>query len=723
MVTSFERAESVGKRDGSSDWTQKEGAELVVPQRQLLKRTDAAPGLPNVMVCAAMADEKPENIKADDRANMAKDVDRKAAPDNIFDRVHQTLKNLPALALQVKPEAGELYVLDLGKFIQSADRSVTNGQADVLNSIRAVKVKGDQMNIAWEHQGDLKSLLPDSKDIPDGLQLSIKNPQLKVSADQKAGQISLTNIQGIIAFHPKFPLVQMNALDKVIATKKVDKDGNASCELKLVLPKLPGVPEEMTKSIPLTKESAQVFDAAVEQISSGKDTSKIIELLPALFAGESAKAMVALLSKMDRAVCANDRVQIALKEKQRIGQLPLIAGTDVAFESKSVDGGYVFDKIYGVHLELPVPAELLAKLGAGPDAHIKTVAVSAAGANGERNVRIDFGHGTLKSLTFAVDKEGAPRIADDKLIVNAQVGVNDKSFDCQLKLPVGKGDNGIAVSLAGDGTARTEILKKLGVPDELTSIGGKVTDVTLNGQRLDIALDGPTTLSIKGLDLSFDRNISLTVHKLDNKFAEAKGAHIDITGIQVSGFNFAGEQWKKVGSQALNRVLNAQNDLPMKLDGLSLITTNDKLWIGVSSNQGMLKSASFVVRTGDNSEFISGSIQVKHPLRNLDPVNLLLNREPLLNVNLDQNGVVNPVDTGFELLKPITDSPFSGLLPPVRAYKTAKFVWNAVDDPVGETKRVVRETAQDLRDAGDAVGDAARFTGRNLRKAWNFIVD
>ncbi len=712
MGTNLELAKSNDGRDVLSDWTSTAGAELATPGLQSFKREDVAPGLPDVMLCAAMAEDKPEIAKAD----QPKVVDRKAAPDNLFDRIDQAVKSLPAIAMRVAPEAGELSVVDLGKFLKSTSESVTAEQAEVLNKLTGMKVNGDQLSIACDYKGSLKSLVPDSKDLPDGMQLSIKNPTMKISADPKTGEICLSDIKGLTAFHKDFPFLPVNVLDKVIASKKVDKDGNATCELKLVLPKIPGMPREIVKSIPLTKESAQLFDAALAQVSSGKDMSKIIELMPALLSGDAANTLVPLLSKIDGASCANDRVQILFKEeKQPIGNLPLVAGKEVRFESKSENGGYTFDKIHGVHLELPVPKELLSKLGTGPDAPISRVAISKADANGDRTVRVDFEHGNLKSVTFAVDKQGAPRLINDKLVVDVQVGVNDKAFDCQLKLPIGNADKGISLSLSGDATARTEILKKLGVPDELAPIGERVTDVSLNGKRLDIVLDKAATLSIKGLDLSFDRNVSLNVETVDNKALGAKGVSIDISGVQVSGFNFTGSRWKEIGSKALNGALSLQNDLPMRIDRLSLVTTNDNLSIGVSSNQGMLRHGQFLVSKGDNPEFISGELQVKHPLRNLDPINLLRNRQPELTVKLDQQGVVNPVDTGINLIKPVVEA--------MPAYKAAKFVVKAVDDPVGETKKVVNETVQDLRDVRDATKDAARFTGRNLKKAWNWIVD
>lgn len=254
MTTNFE---SLKSNDRPDDGTAMKEARLELMYRHPLvfKPIDAAPGYPLADV-TLFCGTTPE-LKA-------------APPDSLFDCVHNVLKGMPAIKVDVNKETGVLIFEneDLGKSLQSIIE-ITDEHANLLNKLVGMKIENGKLSIACDHQVQLKSLLPDSKDIPDSLQLSIKNPEVNISKDPETKAIRFS-FKGITAFHKDFPFIAKTPVNEVIASKKIDKDGNATCELKIILP----VGNPITKSIPMDKKTAKIFDDAMAHIPSGTNGSE-----------------------------------------------------------------------------------------------------------------------------------------------------------------------------------------------------------------------------------------------------------------------------------------------------------------------------------------------------------------------------------------------------------------------------------------------------------------
>jgi hypothetical protein len=658
-------------------------------------------------------------------------------PDNVFDRLDWILSKLPPMAMQSDGTAARLMVSDLGNAI-AAKVDLTKEQLQLLNDLSGLSVTGDKLSLRWQSSADVKAIMPNAEEIPDGSLLRITDPTFRVSANIGKKEITFSDINGIVAQVPALPF-PVPAIKSIVARHTTDK-GKSLCEIEIwtIASKQP-----IVKKLNLSDEQASSFDALVQNISAGKGCSKLVELLPSLLLGESAGIILPLLADLKQGTAVNGTVHLQFANVQRLRDLPLEIGPNVSFKSIANNGAYVFSDIKGIKLQLPIPSEILEKLGGDKEGKVAELVVKAA-EDGTRYIKAELTSGALKSIIFAVDKSGSPILRNNCLAVKVTLSAdNEKSFDCTLNLPTrGTIKDGVAISIGGDPQTRELLLRQLALPAELCRLGKEVCGIAYRNESAYIRLEKPVTMAVRGMNLQFSQDIVVSESKkpvwarllLDMPDQRS----YDVSGIELTGFNFAGDKWKQIGSAILNEALNLQNDLPITLDSISFMSRADgKLGMSFTS-RGAIKWGSFLLENEKNPVFVSGLVSVKNPLRNLDPVNWLCQRDRDIIIELDGDGVTNPADTLMSLLEPLSDNLLVDVLSPI---KKARYAWRFVRDPEegwNHLKRDAsdaRQAAEDAikfvgRNVGDAgtyvgkkAGSGARFVGRNLESAWDALTD
>jgi hypothetical protein len=360
------------------------------------------------------------------------------------------------------------------------------------------------------------------------------------------------------------------------------------------------------------------------------------------------------------AIAHDGRVHVHRDQPTRLGNLPLISDGAASFKQIADSSVELAVESVGVKAQLPVPSEILNKLGCPADAPVKLTTVSRPDANGNRTVELKFDHPMLKSVRIVLDKNGAPLIENGRVRAKISLDVNGKNLDCQIDAASqGGSDQPLYIAVDGDPSSKVELLKRIGTPPELAEVAGAVAGIIVEGNTVSLHFGARQRVSMKGMNMEFDSVVTVTAINSDSQvFGMRDVRRLSVSGVQITGFNFGGDRWG-LASARLHQFLYNQNDLPIKLDSLTFgEELTGRLRISFTANAGGLKSGTFVLESKDNPSFVRGRVTVKNPLRNFSPTGLIFGgNDKEMTVDLTENGLANPEKAAIDAVKPIVKDP------------------------------------------------------------------
>ncbi len=376
------------------------------------------------------------------------------------------------------------------------------------------------------------------------------------------------------------------------------------------------------------------------------------------------------------AITHDGRVHVHRDNATRLGNLPLVADGATSFKQIADNSVDLAVESVGIKANLPIPSEILSKLGCPSDAPVKLTILSKPDADGNRIVELKFDHPVLKSVSIMLDKNGAPLIDNDRVRGRLSIESSGKILDCQIDAPSGGGlDKSLYIAVTGDPAAKVELLKRLGAPPELAEVAGGVSGIKVEGKSVSLHFGSRQNVTVKGMSMEFDRVVTVTAMEPSYGLMAANSLGMNdirmlsVSGVQINGFDFGGSGWG-LASARLHQFLYNQNDLPIKLNSLTFgECQNGRFKISFSANAGGLKSGTFLLESKDNPAFVNGWITVKNPLRNLAPTGAVFGGgDHEMTVELTGSGLANPQQTVVDAMKPIINDPVirAATPPPVR---------------------------------------------------------
>ncbi|MBY0548324.1 MAG: DUF4214 domain-containing protein [Candidatus Obscuribacterales bacterium] len=415
------------------------------------------------------------------------------------------------------------------------------------------------------------------------------------------------------------------------------------------------------------------------------DVSAFLEKLN----GQPVHQSVKDLLKDSKSLSVNADHSIVFKSAgpRTLGDLPIEAEGQISFkvERTNVEGELRITNASGIKAKLPVPDDLLAKLGCPKDVPFKGVQITPVGDNGNQVVRVEFDHPQIQYAGFVVDKQGKTVVENGRISARIHLKLDDKVVECIVEMPADQKPGAFThVHLKGDASAKVATLKRLGAPPEIAEVAGEVKVVSVSNDTVGLHFDNEINANINGLNMKFDKTVAIKVlpprqvplgwPAVNHDYRE-----VAVSGIQVTGFDFRGNQWKEVGSKMLNTVLSQQNDLPIKVSGLYFASAPNvaQIRVGVFASEGGLQSAHFTLESKENPNFVDGTVRVKNPFRG---IGIIRNDDQVITVRLNQDGVQKPVATARDVARPILDDPILKWTPPVRAVRTAVAVGEFLED-------------------------------------------
>jgi hypothetical protein len=403
---------------------------------------------------------------------------------------------------------------------------------------------------------------------------------------------------------------------------------------------------------------------------------------------------------------------------KRMESVPwLTVKSDLGFKMRTTeDGGIVFQDVTGLSANLPIPAELLDRLGADKEGGISKIAIGAPDNKGNRAIHIEFSKGQFKSLRLVANKDGQPVLNDGKLEITAQFeATNGQTLDCHIKLP-GKADakQEVTIQPRGDADAKIQLVQNLGIPSELAAVAKNITTISISERKLQLELSEPTSLNANGLCFRFDRNVTVSDETRSGLGANDKD--FALSGIQVSGVNFEG---MTEVSNEVNALLEKLKAMPIKLKALSTRQSdNGEYTISFSSSSGGIRAGEIRLTGKDNPKLISCELDVIHPVI----------RSRSTRISVDQNGVKNPLAIAeFAFFTPVEEGATFGMwLASQYKDKALTVARGLKNDPAGTIRRGFNESKELLNKGVDtatgAAGDATRFAERKGGEVKNFII-
>ena len=405
--------------------------------------------------------------------------------------------------------------------------------------------------------------------------------------------------------------------------------------------------------------------------------------------GQPVHQAVKDLLKDSKSLSVNADHSIVFKSAgpRTLGDLPIEADGQISFkvERSNIAGELRITSAAGIKAKLPVPDDVLAKLGCPKDVPFKGVQVTPHGDKGDQIVRVEFDHPQIQYAGFMVDKQGKPVVENGRISARIHLKVEDKVVECIVDMPADAKPNAFThVWLKGDASAKVATLKKLGAPPEIAEVAGEVKVVSISNDTVGLHFDQEIRTNLNGMSMKFDKTVTVKVlpakqvplgwPPVNHDYRE-----VAVSGIQVTGFEFRGNQWKEVGSQMLNTVLSQQNDLPIKISGLYFASAPGvaQVRVGVFGSEGALQSAHFTLESKENPNFVDGTVRVKNPFRGFG---IVRNDDQIITVRLNNEGIQKPVATARDVARPILDDPILKWVPPVRAVRTAVAVGEFLED-------------------------------------------
>lgn len=397
----------------------------------------------------------------------------------------------------------------------------------------------------------------------------------------------------------------------------------------------------------------------------------------------------------------NADFQVKLKEPTQLGELPLHAAKEVSFRfvQHKDKSAFSVEDLKGLTVKVPLPEDILNRLGIKPETAITKLVAGSPDANGNRRITVET-DGSIKSVSFEVGPDNKPVTKNNRgteyTEVNVQFKVGEGQIACKFYTHIDKNSSKLQidqVDLKGTAGSKAEVLKALGIPEEIAVAGEKVTSVVAHNGGFKIYSDGATETTVRGLKVRLEE--MMFVKSASKDLGAGKLEHdIEVYGFSITGFDFKGDRWEKLGSSTLN-YLGKDNGLPVRIHKLSISDRdNNQSLITIKETTGALIAAQFLVDKS-NGNLLDGKLLVSNPL------NKVLPGKPAAPVEISiKNGVVaKPQEVVFSALDGVPLLRYNPL------YSGAKWTYRLSDSPAGQMiKNEVKHTAQVVVNKLDSAG-------------------
>ncbi len=411
--------------------------------------------------------------------------------------------------------------------------------------------------------------------------------------------------------------------------------------------------------------------------------------------------------------------QITLKEQTHIGNLPLVAAKEVSFkivQQPDKNTTFTVEDIKGLTVKVPLPEDLLSKLGVKADTAITRLRVGVPDANGNRRISIET-DGSVRSVSFEAGADGKPVVKNNKgkefSEVDVQFKLGASEINCKFSTHIDRNSKQLIidqVDLKGSHGSKKEILKALGVPEAIAEAGERVSSVVSHDGGFKIYSDGPTNTSVRGLKVRLEEMIFVKATTKDA--GDGKAEHeIEVYGLSITGFDFKGDRWERLGSRVANYLGHSDGGLPIRIHKLSIADrNNNQSLITIKETTGALIAAQFLVDKSDPGHLIDGKLLVSNPLNKILPGK----GAPPVELSIKNGVVEKPVEAVFTALNGVPLFQYNPI------YTGAKLSYRLVEGvpPVSVIKQQIKVTSNlighKIETVGQKIDGAAKVVGQKL---------
>lgn len=406
---------------------------------------------------------------------------------------------------------------------------------------------------------------------------------------------------------------------------------------------------------------------------------------------------------------------IKLKDQVQLGDMPVFAGKDVSFsfvKSPDKQTAFAVDKIKGLIVKIPLPDEFLSKIGIKSDTAITRLAVGEPDAYGNRRISIET-DGAAKKVSFDIGSDGKPLVQNNNGRTFSQIDLQFQTgqgeINCRFCTHI-DGNNKIQLDqldIKGTPGAKAEVLKALGVPEEIAVAGEKVKTIVSHNGGFKIYSEGATEANIRGLKVKLEDMIFVKANTRDNG---GKPEHdVEIYGFSITGFDFKGDRWAKIGSSVLNYLGKSDGGLPIRIHRLSIADRdNNQSLITIKETTGALIAAQFLVDKNNPGNLIDGKLLISNPVNKF-----LKSPAPPVEISIKDGVVQKPSEIVFSSLDGVP------LLKHNPLYSGAKLTYRLAQEiPLSELKQEIKqEVKQTVKSVGLKIESTGEKIGRKVETA------
>jgi hypothetical protein len=494
---------------------------------------------------------------------------------------------------------------------------ISSQMRQALHGLEGLSIDGNRLSIAGRTTINIPGRMIGVPAMTNGLNISLDN----VTADLRspeANVLELTNVRGITLMATDFTetvRLRLNTTDAqnprleletrvppMIHTMMQFADRNASNVIRT--------------EFAISPEQSRQIATVMEELRRPRVEDRNFQRLATSLSGIDANPEIApVLGAVQSVSRDGNRVTVTRQEATSVsaGDLRINLPRSISAEvTRNGDAFTITDRSEapGITTRLPLPADVLTRLGVAEDVRLTGVTLGARDRNGHRRLTINTDSILEQVSVTVVERNGQMNIVENggraevATRIRLPEGVIDTTFSFSPQ-EMARQDilNATwSMNVSGDQAARQKLLERFGIPDFIAQGLRDVSSISHRNGVFDIRREGRNnaTISRDGLEITVAPRVTIGMARRQFQFA---GENVESFGFSVTGISLA-----RLAPGGIPDIY--ANQLPAPLRSLTVHHSRLGNMITIPRT-GPIRSARFF--TDNNMDIRSGNVVVEHP--------------------------------------------------------------------------------------------------------------